>query len=179
MSCEEDHDPAPGPAPVCFKCFRPCKVYTAGPASSCPGRKYWKCCEVNGQTSFQWFPRYRIDMRLRDGNEVLLLEFKRLRPGDVVRFRDPAAPMRAWSAMRTNLAEDRLLVGGGCDLSDETKKRTSASTLQQLEDVAQAQCNRYKSVLVNEGLKVKMACTIIHWTHNDNCPSALLVKEVK
>ena len=77
---------------------------------------------------------------------------------------------------RTSAGQDRELIGQGCALNVTNCKY---GTLTELEEGAQKQCRAYKSALATKGLTVKMACTVIHWTQYDDCPSALLVKEVK
>jgi hypothetical protein len=176
--CEEWLDAAPGPAPKCNTCKKDCgtavELTATDPANV--GRKYWKCWPCNQRNS--WHPRLRPDMYLKYENDVVLLEFKRIRPENVLRFvsGDEESRTEAWRMKRTNALQDRALIGEGCHLKE---KLCHYNTLKDLEDAAQTQCRGYKSALAAKGLTVKMACTVIHWTYDGDCPSALLVKKVQ
>jgi hypothetical protein len=121
-------------------------------------------------------------MYLKYENDVVLLEFKRLRPGNLLDGRrwvdDGGAVDKTWAEKRATLAEERALVGE-CYLSPFFVETYKVDTFQKLEDGAQKQCEEYKKALSTKGLNVTMACTVIHWTYDDKCVSALLVKEVK
>ena len=168
--CEENLDPPPGPPPRCWKCGIVCgtKVETKPPNL---GRHKWQCPRCNWN---KWHPRYRVDMSLRHENTVLLLEFKRLRPENVTGFFS-GANEDLWRAKRCDAAADRALAGQGCKLNAAV---CHYRTLKELEDSAQRQCRNYQSILTAKGLSVK-AFTVVHWTQYEDCPSALLVQEVK
>ena len=134
------------------------------------GRSKWQCPKCGWN---KWHPRYRIDMSLRHGNAVLLLEFKRLRPDNVTDILS-GANMELWRAKRCDAAADRALAGQGCMLNAAVCYH---HTLKELEDSAQRQCRNYKSILTAKGLSVR-AFTVVHWTQFEDCPSALLVQEV-
>jgi hypothetical protein len=94
------------------KCGNDC-VTEVAPTTEDPangGRKYWRCGPCDLWKA--WHPRHRIGMYLKYENDVVLLRFKRLRPGNVVRFVSGPKP-EAWRMKRANALHDRGQIAKG------------------------------------------------------------------